>query len=459
MRKMTAWFMTAAISAAMFAAGTVYAESVETKEFTEAAETEESAEAARTEEITETAETEGSAEAAGNEEITEAAEAAENGEELSIYGGIGVSNDLAMPGTDEPLGGDVIALDDISISVEVPEYKVIKQEDGFVYIYTGEEGYIPYVIIGAYDFVSDNFADSFTEYMAKSYADLDVTEAPTHVTINDMDFEHIAYEYSAGEYTICDTRLFTQWNGRTLMFGVKEVPETGDVIGSNFLSNVAASYKPLAGGDDDYVNHVDADRSVWGPWSTIPGGNDPVVEGPDPGSAGTVGGSSSPVGSGTDNAPEGQDEPAGRINFDEAAAGYDGTWVSFEDGFKLYLPSVWSIYELSDEQKEAGAIYLVFDGDNPVKPAYVEVDFTESEGITSLDEAAEILKLAGYTIDDILDVNGMPCVAYTSAERDLTGLMFFHPMSKDYLMVVIGGSYSGNVDTIASILCSLTPVV
>ena len=422
-RKRTALFMTAVITAALLAAGTVGAES------------------------------------------------ADPGEELNIFGGVGVGNDLAAPDTDEPVGGDVIALDDISISVEVPEYKVIRQEDGFVYIYTGEEGYIPYVIIGAYDFVSDNFADSFTGYMAGVYSDLDVTEAPVHVTLNGMDFEQIGYEYSAGDYTISDTRLFTQWNNRTLMFGMKEVPETGDVIGADFLNNVAGSYLPLAGGDDDYVNHVDADRSVWGPWTTIPGGNDPVIDGPDPGadgpgvdgpdtgSAGTVGGSSSPVGSGTDSRPDGQDEPSGRINFDETAAGYEGTWVSFEDGFKLYLPSVWSIYELSDEQRDAGAIYMVFDGDNPVKPAYVEVDFTASEGITTLDEAAEILKLAGYTIDDILDVNGMPCVAYTSAERDLTGLMFFHPMSKDYIMVVIGGSYSGNVDTIASILCSLTPTV
>jgi len=412
-RKSTALFITAVITAALFAAGTVGAESAET------------------------------------------------GEELSIFGGIGASNDLAMPDMDEPVGGDVIALDDISISVEVPEYKVIKQEDGFVYIYTGEEGYIPYVIIGAYDFVSDNFADSFTEYMSGVYSDLDVTEAPVHVTLNGMDFEQIGYEYSAGDYTISDTRLFTQWNSRTLMFGMKEVPETGDVIGTNFLNNVAGSYLPLAGGDDDYVNHVDADRSVWGPWSTIPGANDPVIDGPepepDPGSAGTVGGISSPVGSGTDNEPEGQDEPSGRINFDESVAGYEGTWVSFEDGFKLYLPSVWSIYDLSDEQRNAGAIYMVFDGDNPVNPAYVEVDFTASEGITTLDEAAEVLRYAGYTIDDILDVNGMPCVAYSSAERDLTGLMFFHPMSKDYIMVVIGGSYSGNADTIASILCSLTP--
>jgi len=412
-RKSTALFITAVITAALFAAGTVGAESAET------------------------------------------------GEELSIFGGIGASNDLAMPDMDEPVGGDVIALDDISISVEVPEYKVIKQEDGFVYIYTGEEGYIPYVIIGAYDFVSDNFADSFTEYMSGVYSDLDVTEAPVHVTLNGMDFEQIGYEYSAGDYTISDTRLFTQWNSRTLMFGMKEVPETGDVIGANFLNNVAGSYLLLAGGDDDYVNHVDADRSVWGPWSTIPGANDPVIDGPepepDPGSAGTVGGTSSPVGSGTDNEPEGQDEPSGRINFDESVAGYEGTWVSFEDGFKLYLPSVWSIYDLSDEQRNAGAIYMVFDGDNPVNPAYVEVDFTASEGITTLDEAAEVLRYAGYTIDDILDVNGMPCVAYSSAERDLTGLMFFHPMSKDYIMVVIGGSYSGNADTIASILCSLTP--
>ena len=60
-------------------------------------------------------------------------------------------------------------------------------------------------------------------------------------------------------------------------------------------------------------------------------------------------------------------------------------------------------------------------------------------------------------VDNLLNINGIECISYESPDEDFVGLVFFHPYSMDYLINVSGGCYSKNVDTIAAILCSLSP--
>ena len=68
---------------------------------------------------------------------------------------------------------DVIALKDLGISVTADHYTTIREDDDeLVYIYTNEDESIPYIIIGQYEFTSDDFADDFTEYMNKQCDDL-----------------------------------------------------------------------------------------------------------------------------------------------------------------------------------------------------------------------------------------------------------------------------------------------
>ena len=97
--------------------------------------------------------------------------------ELGTAGGTGFGNDvITAPNSLVGTTGDVVALDDIGISITASDYISIIQSEGFVYVYTMEDGSMPYVIIGKYDAVDDNFADAFTVYMSSVYSDLDVNE-------------------------------------------------------------------------------------------------------------------------------------------------------------------------------------------------------------------------------------------------------------------------------------------
>ena len=66
--------------------------------------------------------------------------------------------------------------------------------------------------------------------------------------------------------------------------------------------------------------------------------------------------------------------------------------------------------------------------------------------------------MVGYTVEDLITINGIDCVAYSYDAQDLTGVMFFGPNNPNYMFAVVGYNYSQNVDTIACILCSLSLV-
>ena len=57
--------------------------------------------------------------------------------------------------------------------------------------------------------------------------------------------------------------FFFSENDRTYMFGTKEIESLGYYTG-DMLEQVAGSMAYLAGGDSDYANHVDSERSVTG---------------------------------------------------------------------------------------------------------------------------------------------------------------------------------------------------
>lgn len=390
---------------------------------------------------------------------------------------------------------DLVALDDLGISVVADVYTAIRQEDGFVYIYTQNDGSMPYVIIGRYEIVSEDFADAFTAYMAGSYSDLRVVQDAYPVSIAGKSFTKIVYEYTAGGYTVQDTRLFSAAGNFTYMFGAKEVPSLVYYVGDGYLDRVAGSCDMLAGGESDYEKHVDSTRSVEGSSTSVAVlggfGNDVILSGagsddtedaedaqgagdvedaedtqdtetaPSDEPAGSggiaigtgVGDTGSVVGSGTTS------KASNEIIFDESYAGYDGVWVPFDDGFKLYLPSNWNTYSVPEEMKANGCFYEAGDATaqtNATAP-YIAVNYGETQGITTLDEIAEGLSQAGYTVDETVLVNGMECVSYGMPSQDLEGLIFFYPYSKDYMFAVVCYNYSYNVDLESAILCSLSP--
>lgn len=366
---------------------------------------------------------------------------------------------------------DVVALDDLGISVAPSDYVAIQQVDGFVYIYTQETDCIPYVIVGYYDMVAEDFASQFTQYMTESYENLQVMSPEAAVTVGDREYTYIQYSYSVSGYTVRDSRLFLPENGRTYMFGAKEIPELSLYVGSN-LEEVAGSFAYLAGGDSDYAKHVDSTRSVVpdaqatvdniedtvGDIVEEQGSGDSNIAGGTVGdNSGTAGGSAGGTTSGTEDSNV-SDSSAGysSITFSQDKANYEGTWVPFEDGFQLYLPSAWNTYELTEDQVNQGILYLAGDAAGADTAPAVSVVWAYSDGAETINDLATAIRQGGYQVDDLVSINGIPCVSYRLKDGDCSAIMFFHPTNKDYVFCVTATQYTANVDMICSILTSLS---
>lgn len=381
------------------------------------------------------------------------------------------ANQIAASVAGVSYSSDVVALDDLGISVAPSDYVAIQQVDGFVYIYTQETDCIPYVIVGYYDMVAEDFASQFTQYMTESYEDLQVMSPEAAVTVGDREYTYIQYSYSVSGYTVRDSRLFLPENGRTYMFGAKEIPELSLYVGSN-LEEVAGSFAYLAGGDSDYAKHVDSTRSVVpdaqatvdniedtvGDIVEEQGSGDSNMAGGTVGdNSGTAGGSAGGTTSGTEDSDV-SDSSAGysSITFSQDKANYEGTWVPFEDGFQLYLPSAWNTYELTEDQVNQGVLYLAGDASGADTAPAVSVVWAYSDGAETINDLATAIRQGGYQVDDLVSINGIPCVSYRLEDGDCSAIMFFHPTNKDYVFCVTATQYTANVDMICSILTSLS---
>lgn len=83
-------------------------------------------------------------------------------------------------------------------------------------------------------------------------------------------------------------------------------------------------------------------------------------------------------------------------------------------------------------------------------------DGPTDDGAQSLDELAADLAKGGYQVDDLVSINGIPCISYRVEESDYSAIMFFHPTNKQYLFCVTGAGYASNTDMICHILTSLS---
>ena len=327
------------------------------------------------------------------------------------------NNQIAAPAAGITASPEAVALDDLGISIAPGSYISIEQTDGFVYVYTQESGTIPYVIVGYYNITAEDFTNQFTQYMAQEYSDLQVTSQESMITLNDREFSGIVYSYNVGGYVVQDTRLFFAENGNTYMFGAKEIPELSYYVGST-LEETAGSFAYLAGGDSDYTKHVDGTRSV----TSDAAASDPIEDiestvsdvlgqggaGNDQsfgGTVGNIGGVSSSVEDGQTDTGNTDSSQMGSITFSQENVSFAGTWVPFEDGFKLYLPNDWDVYELSDEQTKQGVLFAAGDTSGVQNPPGISVVWAYSDGAQSLEELAADLTKGGYQVDDLVSIN------------------------------------------------------
>lgn len=158
------------------------------------------------------------------------------------------------------------------------------------------------------------------------------------------------------------------------------------------------------------------------------------------------------------------DELEGSIAFTEASADYQGTWVPFQDGFRIYLPSEWVYYVLGDQETAKGVLYHAGnDGRDSVvgnTRMDVVVCYSEAGQLRTLSDLEAKLK-DKYAGVSKIGINGIPCVTYESAGEDHRGIAFFHPGNSNYIFTIGVSPFGANDQTVSdvgsAILCSVSP--
>ena len=156
---------------------------------------------------------------------------------------------------------------------------------------------------------------------------------------------------------------------------------------------------------------------------------------------------------------------AGRIDFTKDIAPYDGKWVSFDDGFRLYLPSEWSQLDMTEAQAQAGLFYSLGNGggDSLVGDVNmaVAVGYAASGELKTLDDLAADYRAVGFVEVTKLDLNGILAVSFAESAGSYRGVAFYHPLVPGYVLTVYvspcGPGNKAVSDVGSAILCSLSP--
>ena len=157
-----------------------------------------------------------------------------------------------------------------------------------------------------------------------------------------------------------------------------------------------------------------------------------------------------------DAAVEPTAEPVEMIAFVEDEAGYDGAWVPFEDGFKLYLPAAWRSYDLTDEQAAAGLFYRAGNGDGAADGGVamgVAVGYMSVCDIDGIDGLAAYLGGAGFDCVKRVALNGIPAVRFERPADGFSGAAFIHPTLPEYALLVYVTPIGEAADGILSSIC------
>ena len=132
---------------------------------------------------------------------------------------------MLMSSTAFAAGSDTLVNWDIKITTPDDTTAVLK--GNWYYIYTKQEGRIPYVMVSVFNLTRDTdkaFFDELTESMKSDYPDLRVASDLEQKTIGGKNCSELDYSYQVSGYDVTDRRIITVHNGRTYMFASKEVP-------------------------------------------------------------------------------------------------------------------------------------------------------------------------------------------------------------------------------------------
>lgn len=142
--------------------------------------------------------------------------------------------------------------------------------------------------------------------------------------------------------------------------------------------------------------------------------------------------------------------------FDPASAPYDGDWVTFEDGFKLYVPTSWQALELTEAETAAGIFYRAGDGAMGAAVSYLAAGELETR-----EDLARDFEQTGFSGVQPLTLNGIEAIGFERPADGYRGVAFFHPSVPGYVLIVyvspLGQPGTEAYDIASVLLDSVTP--
>lgn len=191
---------------------------------------------------------------------------------LDLFGGFGSSsNGLRTSSRSSPSGGNLIALDNYGISIQVSDFVSIHQiDDSFVCVYPLYDQSVPFVAIngcsGRYDEIN-GFTDECTQSLRASFSDVELIESASNVSLGNHTFTRIIHQYTFNDVLFQDTRLFCAEGGNTYLFASTTANDYGYTLPSGYLESIAGGFAYLTSGSGDYPYHVNDANSVLYPSS------------------------------------------------------------------------------------------------------------------------------------------------------------------------------------------------
>lgn len=139
-------------------------------------------------------------------------------------------------------------------------------------------------------------------------------------------------------------------------------------------------------------------------------------------------------------------------------SGLEGDFVTFDEvAVQMWVPSVLSEVELTDEDKEAGFIGYFATEEGAEQEAAVSVVYVDLGGMELDAYAEELAGIDGVSEIELGYVNGLPCVSYEMEEQD-SGSMTFMTEAGYALEVTCAPVSTEEAMTVAAyIMCSIMP--
>lgn len=129
---------------------------------------------------------------------------------------------------------------------------------------------------------------------------------------------------------------------------------------------------------------------------------------------------------------------------------FDGTWVQFEEGFELYLPSDWLVLESTEEELASGIAFSVC---SPDEAYYMALAWSGLEAELTIDELQAALVEAGYPVEPV-EVNNIALLVMGDAENDTLSFIGMDAAEPGYYTFIFAPMSDENLQVMASVIAS-----